>query len=116
MSMPDAGQMALMIPMIAVFIPIAAIIAKHRERLEEIRSRGRETKTVMGDESLRAEVSALKEQMMALRDTTTKFDLSFDGALDTMEARMKRMEERQLSQSYQTAPASEPVARLRSEQ
>ena len=107
-------QIALMIPIIALCVPIVAIWAKHKERMEEIRSRSRETQTVVGDESLRAEVQQLKEQMMALRDTTTKFDLSFDGALDTMEERMKRLEERQLSQSYQSVPDS--VARLRSEQ
>ncbi len=108
------GEIAVFIPIIALCIPIVAIWVKHKERMEEIRSRSRETKTVVGDESLRAEVQQLKDQMMALRDTTTKFDLSFDGALDTMEERMKRLEERQLSQSYQTVP--DTVARLRSEQ
>ena len=112
--MPGAGEIALMIPIIALCVPTVAIWAKHKERMEEIRSRNRETKTVVGDESLRAEVQQLKDQMLALRDTTTKFDLSFDSALDGMEERMKRLEERQLAQSYQSVPDS--VARLRSEQ
>ena len=111
----DPRQLALMIPIIAMFIPVAAILARHRERIEEIRARQGNTKTAV-DESLRAEVAALKEQMMALRDTTTKFDLSFDSALDGMEERMKRMEQRQLSQNYQPATTGEPLARLRSEQ
>jgi hypothetical protein len=110
----DPRQMALMIPLFALCIPIAAIIAKHRERLEEIRNRSRETKTVVGDEALRSEVQQLKEQLLALRETTTKFDLSFDGALDGVEARMKRLEERQLTQSYQTE-TSEPRVHLRAE-
>lgn len=110
------GEIAVFIPIIALCIPIVAIWAKHKERMEEIRVRQGSTTTVSVDESLRVEVQQLKEQVMALRDTTTKFDLSFDGALDTMEARMKRMEERQLSQTYQTTETGEPLARLRSEQ
>lgn len=108
------GEIAVFIPIIALCIPIVAIWVKHKERMEEIRARQGTTNTVAVDESLRAEVQQLKDQMMALRDTTTKFDLSFDGALDTMEERMKRLEERQLAQSYQSVPDS--VARLRSEQ
>jgi hypothetical protein len=112
----DAGAIALMIPIFALFIPITAIKAKHQERMEEIRSRNSQPQTIVGDEALRAEVQQLKEQVMALRDTTTKFDLSFDSALDTMESRMKRVEERQLSQSYQITETGEPLARLRAEQ
>ena len=99
----DAGEIAVFIPIVALCIPIVAVWVKHKERMEEIRLRQGSTKTVAVDESLRAEVTALKEQMMALRDTTTKFDLSFDSALDSMEERVKRVEERQLTQNYQTS-------------
>jgi FtsZ-interacting cell division protein ZipA len=99
----SAGEIAVFIPIVALFVPIVAIWTKHKERMEGIRTQQGATTTVAVDESLRAEVAALKEQVLALRDTTTKFDLSFDAALDGMEERMKRVEERQLTQSYQTS-------------
>jgi FtsZ-interacting cell division protein ZipA len=98
----EPGQIAVFIPIIALCIPIVAIWVKHKERMEEIRSRATTTNKVEISAELRAELSSLKEQVLALRDTTTKFDLSFDSALDSMEERMKRVEERQLSQNYQT--------------
>lgn len=101
--MPEPGQIALMIPIFALCIPLFAIHAKHKERLEEIKSRGRSNQSNAADESLRAEMQQLKDQVMALRETTTKFDLSFDAALDGIEERVKRVEERQLTQSYQTS-------------
>jgi FtsZ-interacting cell division protein ZipA len=99
----DAGEIAVFIPIVALFIPIVAVWTKHKERMEQIRLQQGTTNTVAVDESLRTEVMALKEQLMALRDTTTKFDLSFDSALDGVEARLKRVEERQLTQGYQTS-------------
>ena len=98
----DPAILALSIPIVALCIPIVAILVKHKERVEEIRSRATVTNKVEISAELRAELSSLKEQVLALRDTTTKFDLSFDSALDSMEERMKRVEERQLSQNYQT--------------
>lgn len=89
-----------------IFIGIVAIIgvsAWHKQELEKIRMRKGNEGTVQLSDELRAELNALKEQVLALRDTTTKFDLSFDAALDNMEERMKRVEERQLAQSYQTS-------------
>ncbi len=41
------------------------------------------------------ELAELRKQVEALRDTTTKYDLSFDTALQRLESRMSHMEERQ---------------------
>ena len=84
-------------------VSIIGILAWHMQELEKIRARQGSEGTVQDSDELRAELNALKEQVLALRDTTTKFDLSFDSALDSMEERMKRVEERQLTQSYQTS-------------
>lgn len=102
--MPD-GAVAIVILLIifVAIISIVGIASWHRQEMEKIRARrGQEGKAELSDE-LRAELNALKEQVLALRDTTTKFDLSFDSALDGVEARLKRVEERQLTQGYQTA-------------
>lgn len=84
-------------------VSIIGVLAWHKQELEKIRARKGGEGTVQLSDELRAELNALKEQVLALRDTTTKFDLSFDSALDSMEERMKRVEERQLTQSYQTS-------------
>ncbi len=46
------------------------------------------------DQSLMAELQQLKDQMAELRDTTTKYDLSFDTALQRLESRMGGVEQR----------------------
>ena len=101
----DGGLIAVFI-ILVIFVGIISIIGVtswHKQELEKIRVRkqGEGSKVQMSDE-LRAELSALKEQVLALRDTTTKFDLSFDAILDGVEERLKRVEERQISQNYQT--------------
>ncbi|MCX6369174.1 MAG: hypothetical protein NTX57_21050 [Armatimonadetes bacterium] len=101
-----AGEIAAVFILLVIFVGIISIIGVaswHRQEMEKIKARkGTEGSTVQMSEELRAELSSLKEQMIALRDTTTKFDLSFDSALDGVEARLKRVEERQLTQNYQT--------------
>ena len=83
-------------------VSIIGVLAWHKQELEKIKVRKGQEGTVQMSDEMRAELNALKEQVLALRDTTTKFDLSFDSALDGVEARLKRVEERQLTQGYQT--------------
>lgn len=102
--MPD-GAVAILIVLIVFLgiISLVGIASWHKQELEKIRAlKQGEGSTVQMSDELRAELSALKEQVLALRDTTTKFDLSFDAILDGVEERLKRVEERQISQSYQT--------------
>ena len=83
--------MALMIPIIGISIPVVAIVTSYRLKLEEIKARA---KNGLSDE-VRAELSEMKRQLADLRETTTKFDMSFDAALSRMEERLERVEERQ---------------------
>lgn len=100
------GEIIAVFILLVIFVGIISIIGVsswHRQEMEKIKARkGLEGNTAQISEELRAELNALKEQVLALRDTTTKFDLSFDSALDGVEARLKRVEERQLTQNYQT--------------
>ncbi len=98
---PVAAVFIVLILFLAV-VSVLGIMTWHRQEMEKIKARRGAEGTVELSDELRAELNALKEQMMALRDTTTKFDLSFDSALDGVEARLKRVEERQLTQTYQT--------------
>jgi hypothetical protein len=47
-----------------------------------------------GDANLRASVEALQQEVRALRETSTQYDLSFDSALQRMESRMENVERR----------------------
>jgi len=52
------------------------------------------------------EVAALRREVQALRDTTTKFDLSFDAALERLEQRMDHVEGAKAgSSTHATSPA-----------
>lgn len=87
----DTGQMALLIPIAALMIPITAIVTSHFRHLAEIKAR-----TASGlSEEVRAELNEIKSQIISLRDTTTKFDMTFDAALSRLEERVDRVEERQ---------------------
>ena len=103
----DAGTLALCIPIVAMFIPITAILANHRQKLAEIKAR---SASGLAPE-IRAELSEIKNQLADLRDTTTKFDMTFDAALDRMEQRVGRVEDRQVSAGSvsSVAPNEEPM-------
>jgi ribosomal protein L16 Arg81 hydroxylase len=84
-------------------IPISAIWTSHFRKLAEIKARQQ------GDISAetRAQLAAMREEMAALRDTTTKFDMSFDAALSRLEQRVDRIEERNLPHHTVRTAASE---------
>lgn len=44
--------------------------------------------------ALRQELAALREEVSALRDTSTQYDLSFDTALQRVEQRISRVEQK----------------------
>ncbi|MCW3100699.1 MAG: hypothetical protein JWL77_6317 [Chthonomonadaceae bacterium] len=67
-----------------------------RVELAQLRSQQKtDHGSVQDVEALRAEISALRTQIMELRDTTTQYDLSFDTALQRMERRVEQMEQQQ---------------------
>ncbi len=102
----DPAILALFIPIVALCIPITAILASHRQKLAEIKAR---TAGGLAPE-IRAELSEIKNQLADLRDTTTKFDMTFDAALDRLEQRVGRVEDRQVSAGgVSTGVADEPL-------
>jgi hypothetical protein len=81
------------IPMAGIFsIPIALILTHHKRKMEELRQ-NREGKMA---EEIRAEFTAVRAEIQALRDTTMQYDLSFDSALQHLERRMTHVEQRTL--------------------
>ena len=80
----------LIIPILALCIPIVAIIASFRHRTEEMRLKA----GVQGSSNLLSELQDLKNQLAEMRDTTTRYDVSFDSALQRIESRVGNIENR----------------------
>lgn len=57
-------------------------ILKHRERMAQIQNQ------VGGGAKLAEEITALRQEMSELRETTTRFDMAFDAALARVEDRL----------------------------
>jgi galactokinase/mevalonate kinase-like predicted kinase len=85
--------------------PIALILTGHHRRLVEMKLRMGQ----QADENVMAELKEMKQQIAQLRDTTTRYDLSFDTALQRLESRMANMEQRmsRIEKSAESAPASQ---------
>jgi hypothetical protein len=62
----------------------------YRQKLAELRLKGGQE----GQEQVVAELRELKKQMADLRDTTTRYDMSFDAALQRIESRTSNVEQR----------------------
>lgn len=86
--------MVLMTPVLIVRMVLA-----HREKLIALRYRQE------GAPGLVEEMAALRREMSQLRETTGKFDMSFDAALDRLEARVSGLEAaRRAAAPEQTTP------------
>lgn len=86
--MPD---IALFIPLMALSIPLVAVWTHHLRKIEEIRLKAKGQLS----EEVKTELHRMQEEIQSLRNTSTKFDMSFDAALERLEQRMDRVEERQ---------------------
>jgi hypothetical protein len=70
--------------------PLLAVWTGHQRKMLELKLQLQN----QGDVGLRAEVDALRQEVRALRDTSTQYDLSFDTALQRMEKRVEGVERR----------------------
>lgn len=60
---------------------------RHKEKVTAMKYRQE------GAPGILEEVAALRREVAALRETTTKFDMSFDAAISRLEGRVDRLEE-----------------------
>ena len=81
-------SMATILGGMVLSIPLYAMWTYHKRKLEEIRARQRSTIDKMTMEA----INGLRQEMAALRDTTTEYDMSFDTALKRLESRMDHVE------------------------
>jgi hypothetical protein len=84
---------AVLIPIVALGIPITAIWTNHLRKMAEIKAQ--QGATLPPD--VRADLTEMKRQLNELRETTTRFDMSFDAAVTRLEERVDHIEERQAS-------------------
>lgn len=82
--------MIFAIILVGLGIFLVAIITEHYRKVLEMKMRvGEQT-----DQNVLRELRVVKEQLADLRDTTTRYDLSFDTALQRLEGRMASLEQR----------------------
>jgi hypothetical protein len=101
----DPGVLALFIPILGISIGGIAVLTSHKQKMAEIKAK---TGTRV-DTAVLAAVNELRNDLTELRDTTTKYDLSFDAALQRMESRVGNLENRVIS--LEQAPISQAVTK-----
>ena len=86
-------MMENILPLVAVVmtfgVPLTVIWTHHQRKMLELQSKLRQGSQ---DDTLRATVEALRQEVRALRDTTMQYDLSFDTALQNIENRVQAVE------------------------
>lgn len=72
----------------ALFVPIAAMVLKHRKEMLEMElEKGR-----LSNQALAAQIDALRQELAALRDTTTQYDMSLQANLEILQERVRQLE------------------------
>lgn len=70
--------------------PIIAILSTHHRKLVEIKARMK----ARLDQEVKAEIQALRQEIMELRDTTSQYDIGFDNSLKQLETQVQQMDQR----------------------
>lgn len=71
-------------------VPLAAVLTEHRRKVLEMQLRAQ----TAADGQVTARLQELTKQIADLRATATEYDLSFDAALNRLEARIAHLEDR----------------------
>lgn len=100
------GEWIGAIAIISIFgwIPLKVVLG-HIARMAEIKSKSD------GDRGEMArQMAAMQEELKALRETTTRFDVSFDAALTRLEERVLSMETEKIRTNYDLTESPEQAA------
>ncbi|HLI48723.1 MAG TPA: hypothetical protein VKV18_08565 [Chthonomonas sp.] len=90
-------MISVLIVLIVFSVPLSAIWTEHLRKVKKIEL---ETRERMKSEVL-AEIASLRQELQALRDTTTQCDLSFDTALQNLERRVQALESQRVAAPLQ---------------
>ncbi|MGQ9901109.1 MAG: hypothetical protein ACUVR1_02705 [Fimbriimonadales bacterium] len=73
----------------ALFVPIAAMVLKHRKEMLQMElEKGR-----LSNQELAAQIEALRQELAALRDTATQYDMSLQANLEMLQERVRQLEQ-----------------------
>ena len=84
------------VPLMAGLIILVAILTHHRRKMEEIRLRQAD----LVPAQIRSEMETLRDEVRALRDTTTQFDIGIDTKLQQLDRRLSGVELRPGKTAY----------------
>jgi hypothetical protein len=98
------NEMVGAISVICIFgwIPLKVILG-HLSKMAEIK-----VKAGTGGENVARQLAEMQNELKALRETTTRFDVSFDAALTRLEERVGSMETERIRTQYDTVSAESP--------
>ena len=72
-----------------LFVPIAAMVLKHRKEVREMElEKGRLSNRLIAEQ-----IEALRQELAALRDTTTQYDMSLQTNLEMLQERVCQLEQ-----------------------
>jgi aspartate carbamoyltransferase catalytic subunit len=107
--MNEGEVIALAITTFTLLIGLPSVIFRHLRQMAEIKLKTEQQN--MGSQKVLSEIQELKTQMAALRDTTTRYDMSFDTALQRLESRVANLESPSPAHSSDSQPPQITVGR-----
>lgn len=73
----------------ALFVPITAMVLKHRKEMLEMELERRR----LSNQQMAAQLDAIREEIAQLRDTSTQYDMSLQATLEALQERVRYLEQ-----------------------
>jgi hypothetical protein len=73
----------------ALFIPITAMVLKHRKEMLQMELERRR----LSNQEVIAQIEALRQELAQLRDTSTQYDMSLQANLEALQERVRMLEQ-----------------------
>jgi glucose-6-phosphate-specific signal transduction histidine kinase len=72
-----------------LFVPITAMVLKHRKEMLEMELERRR----LSNQEVIAQIEAIRQELAQLRDTSTQYDMSLQMTLETLQERVRMLEQ-----------------------
>lgn len=80
----------------ALFIPITAMVLKHRKEMVQLELEKRR----LNHQEIAKQIEALRQEIAHLRETSTQFDLSLQANLENLQERVRALEQQMESRAH----------------
>lgn len=80
----------------ALFVPITAMVLKHRKEMVQLELEKRR----LSNQEIAKQIEALRQEIAHLRETSTQFDLSLQANLENLQERVRALEQQIESQAH----------------